>query len=314
MPGPGSGKTRAVVAALDAFREKHGQAFRESGQKVAVITYTNAACDEIRRRIDFDSIFAVSTIHSFAWELIRPFHSDISNILEKRLTHEIEELNRKQEKFRAGTKAAFEREIQIKSKQNRLQRLATVKQFAYNPNGENTAKNSLNHAEVIALAATLLSQKQLKGQILVQKHPVVIIDESQDTQKDVIDALFGIQKIFPHRFCLSLFGDTMQRIYADGKEGLESAVPEDWKRPAISVNYRCPKRVVTLLNKIRSAADGDDQTSRPDADDGFVRVFLINNVDDEDKPGIGARSHQSNGADHVRRRVEKPCRGQDTCP
>ena len=64
--GAGSGKTRAVIEAMDIFRARYGTQFRQSGQKVAVITYTNAACDEIRRRTDFDPIFAVSTIHSFA--------------------------------------------------------------------------------------------------------------------------------------------------------------------------------------------------------------------------------------------------------
>ena len=76
--GAGSGKTRAVVEAMRIFRDRYGEQFRQSGQKVAVITYTNAACDEIRRRIDFDPIFAVSTIHSFAWEQIRSYHKDIS--------------------------------------------------------------------------------------------------------------------------------------------------------------------------------------------------------------------------------------------
>ncbi|MGD9851737.1 MAG: AAA family ATPase [Nitrospirales bacterium] len=65
--GAGTGKTRAVVEAMDIFRTRYGGKFRQSGQKVAVITYTNAACDEIRRRINFDTIFAVSTIHSLVF-------------------------------------------------------------------------------------------------------------------------------------------------------------------------------------------------------------------------------------------------------
>ena len=69
--GAGSGKTRALVEAMKMFREKYGQEFRLSARKVAVITYTNAACDEIKHRIDYDYIFAISTINSFAWELIR---------------------------------------------------------------------------------------------------------------------------------------------------------------------------------------------------------------------------------------------------
>ena len=288
--GAGTGKTRAVVEALDIFRERYGTQFRQSGQKVAVITYTNAACDEIRRRIDFDPIFAVSTIHSFAWEQIRTHKKDIAACLHVRLSNQITELRSKQASGRQGTKAARERKIQIESKWNRLQHLDVIKQFTYNPNGENIGKNSLNHAEVIAITAKFLADKPLMRQILIRKHPVLLIDESQDTQKDLIDAFFNLQAEHPDQFCLSLFGDTMQRIYADGKVGLEEAVPADWEKPALDVNHRCPKRIVTLLNRIRSEADGAQQEPRHDAREGFVRLFLINDADSVDKQEVEAEA------------------------
>ena len=281
--GAGTGKTRAVIEAMDIFRTRYGTQFRQSGQKVAVITYTNAACDEIRRRIDFDPIFVVSTIHSFAWEQIRTYHKDISAWLRLSLPSEITELREKQVSGRMGTKAALEREVQIESKQNRLQHLDSIKQFTYNPNGENVGRNSLNHAEVIAISAAFLTDKPLMRQILVRKYPVLLIDESQDTQKDLIDAFFALQAEHPDQFSLSLFGDTMQRIYAEGKVGLEQAIPADWEKPAIKVNHRCPRRIVTLLNRIRSEADGAQQEPRQDAQEGIVRLFLINDVDDVDK-------------------------------
>ena len=281
--GAGTGKTRAVVEALDIFRDRYGTQFRQSGQKVAVITYTNAACDEIRRRIDFDPIFAVSTIHSFAWEQIRTHPKDISACLRVRLSNEIAELREKQASGRPGTKAAREREVLIESKRNRLQHLDVLKRFTYNPNGENIGKNSLNHAEVIAITAAFLADKPLLRQILIRKHPVLLIDESQDTQKDLIDAFFDLQADNPDQFSLCLFGDTMQRIYADGKVALEQTVPAGWERPALGVNHRCPKRIVTLLNRIRSEADGARQEPGQDAQEGVVRLFLVNDVDDVDK-------------------------------
>ena len=200
--GAGTGKTRAVVQALDIFRDRYGTQFRQSGQKVAVITYTNAACDEIRRRIDFDPIFAVSTIHSFAWEQIRTHQKDISARLRVRLSNEIDELRKKQASGRPGTKAAREREVQIESKRKRLQQLDVIKQFTYNPNGENVGKNSLNHGEVIAISTAFLTDKPLMRQILIRKHPVLLIDESQDTQKDLIDAFFDLQAKHPDQFSL----------------------------------------------------------------------------------------------------------------
>jgi DNA helicase-2/ATP-dependent DNA helicase PcrA len=288
--GAGSGKTRAVVEAMRIFRDRYGEQFRQSDQKVAVITYTNAACDEIRRRIDFDPIFAVSTIHSFAWEQIRSYHKDISAWLRFHLSEEIEELRKKQASGRAGTKAAAEREVQIESKQKRLQRLDTIKHFTYNPNGENIGKNSLNHAEVIAISAAFLADKPLMRQVLIRKHPVLLIDESQDTQKDLVDAFFALQAKHPDQFSLSLFGDTMQRIYADGKVGLEQAVPDDWEKPAIIINHRCPKRIVRLLNQIRADADGAEQKPREDAQEGVVRLFLVNDADNINKVAVEAEA------------------------
>jgi len=284
--GAGTGKTRAVVQSLDIFRGRYGTQFRRSSQKVAVITYTNAACNEIRRRVDFDPIFAVSTIHSFAWEQIRPYCKDIAGWLRENLSSEIAKLHKKQESGRPGTKAALEREVQLESKQKRLEHLDAIRQFTYNPNGENVGKNSLNHTEVIAISSMLLTNKPLMRQILIRKHPILLIDESQDTQKDLIDAFFGLQAHHPNKFSLCLFGDTMQRIYADGKVGLERAVPAGWKKPALSVNHRSPKRIVALLNQIRLDADGDRQKPRHDAREGVVRLFLINDIVAVDKTTV----------------------------
>ena len=137
-------------------------------------------------------------------------------------------------------------------------------------------------------------------QILIRKHPVLLIDESQDTQKDLIEAFFALQAEHRDQFCLGLFGDTMQRIYADGKVGLEESVPADWETPALAINHRCPKRVVTLLNRIRSEADGAQQEPRQGAQEGVVRLFLINDVDGLDRLKGRNGSGKKNGRGHFR--------------
>ena len=101
--GAGSGKTRSLVKALNHIRKHHGSALAFRGQRVGVITYTNAACDEINRRVDFHPLFYVSTIHSFAWELIRGFHNDIREWLRDNLTKEIQQLEQEEAKGRQGT-------------------------------------------------------------------------------------------------------------------------------------------------------------------------------------------------------------------
>ena len=45
-------------------------------------------------------------------------------------------------------------------------------------------------------------------------------------------------------------------------------------KPEILVNHRCPRRIINLINKIRSAADSHQQQPGPDAIEGQVRLFI----------------------------------------
>ncbi|WP_336274032.1 UvrD-helicase domain-containing protein [Vreelandella indica] len=272
--GAGSGKTRSLVEVLKRFRENNIHRLRTNAQQVAIITYTNAACDEIKRRLEFDPAFSVSTIHSFAWELIKSHTTDIKSLLRVRLQNDIDELEIAQSKGRAGSKAAEDRPRQIASKSKRLESLSTVRKFTYNPNGENSGKDTLNHAEVIALTAELLASRPLLQTILTRKFPVLLVDESQDTKKELIDALFTVQRVHKTQFSLGLFGDIMQRIYMDGKENLGlTPLPDDWLTPKKIYNYRCPRRVVKLINKIRQDVDQNSQEPVKE-NKGLVRLFI----------------------------------------
>lgn len=272
--GAGSGKTRSLVKVLKRFRETNIYRLRANAQQVAVITYTNAACDEIKRRLEFDPAFHVSTIHSFAWELIKSHNNDIRECLRKRLKSDIDELEEKQRKGRAGSKAAEDRPRQIAAKIERLELLNSIRKFTYSPNGENSGKDSLNHAEVISITADLLGSRRLLQSILTYRFPILLIDESQDTKKELLEALFVIQDLHKYHFSLGLFGDIMQRIYSDGKEDLGlTSLPEGWLSPKKIHNYRCPRRVVTLINKIR--ADVDQNFQEPvKSTEGLVRLFI----------------------------------------
>jgi DNA helicase-2/ATP-dependent DNA helicase PcrA len=273
--GAGSGKTRSLVRTLSKFRKKNGNHLRLHGQRVAIITYTNAACDEIKRRLDYDPLFSVSTIHSFVWDLINSFQIDIRKWLKQNLSIQIEELQSQQQTGRAGTKTAMDREKSIESKNKRIQNIEKIKRFTYNPNGDNLSKDSLNHAEVINLGAYFLKNKLLMQKMLTRKFPILLIDESQDTNKELMNAFLEVQKKQTMEFVLGLFGDTMQRIYSDGKVDLGINLPEDWAKPVKLMNHRCPNRIIKLLNKIRSTVDKQAQKSRSDKQEGIVRLFIF---------------------------------------
>lgn len=272
--GAGSGKTRSLTLALEHIRHNYGKDLTQHGHRVGVITYTNAACDEIDRRIGFDPLFYITTIHSFCWELICNFSRDIREWLRENLQTDISTLREEERNGRPGTKASTIRQIQIESKQKRLERLDSIYHFSYSPSGENKAPNSLNHSEVIEICAHFISEKPLMRWILSGRFPFLLIDECQDTNKRLIDALFITAAENPKQFSLGLIGDLMQRIYADGKERLEQEIPDSWGKPSKRLNHRCPKRIVQLINKIREEADTHSQEPRSDATDGHVRIFI----------------------------------------
>lgn len=272
--GAGSGKTRSLVTALDGVRDRYARGLEINGRKVGVITYTNAARDEIERRMGLDLLFHVSTIHSFCWSQIGGFHSDIRNWLKTKLPAEIADLQAQQAKGRAGTKTAQDRERAIRSKTARLAHLDSFAAFTYNPNGDNYGKDSLSHAEVLQITSAFFQSKPLMQLLLINRYPLLMIDESQDTNAALIDALFVIERQHTGKFALGLFGDMMQRIYGDGKHDLGRALPADWEKPAKPVNYRSAKRIVRLGNVLRSKVDGQEQTSPDDKAEGYVRLFI----------------------------------------
>jgi len=209
------------------------------------------------------------------WRLIGGFNDDIRSWLTDSLTEEIAKLSEEQAKGRAGTQKALDRQASILAKQQRRDSLPGIKKFTYSPTGDNRTRDSLSHAEVIKITASFLEQKPLLRMLLVSRFPVLLIDESQDTNKLLMEAFIAVQSQHRDRFCLGLFGDTMQRIYFEGKADVDRGLPADWDKPAKVMNHRCPQRVVRLLNQIRGQVDRQEQRARSDAKIGTIRLFVV---------------------------------------
>lgn len=282
--GAGSGKTRSLVNVLSKFKLSYGERYKLRRQKVAIITYTNAAANEITHRLENSKIFSVSTIHSFSWNLISHLTSDIRQWLKENIRIELDELELSQSKSRdLNNKTSLERARKIESKNKRLNQLNHITKFTYNPNGENLTKDALNHSEVIALTAYFISSKPLMQDIVADRFPVILVDESQDTKKDLIEAFFSMQRAKKANFSLGLFGDTMQRIYSDGKENLGRELPADWVTPSKKMNHRSQKRIIDLVNDIRQSVDNQLQLPRTEKQSGIVRLFIADRNINKDK-------------------------------
>jgi len=82
--GPGAGKTHFLVENVKNLVRNHPSIEKSRVRKIACITYTNAAVEEIKRRLNkfADSVEAY-TIHGFIIEnIIKPFQQDLKHIIE----------------------------------------------------------------------------------------------------------------------------------------------------------------------------------------------------------------------------------------
>lgn len=279
--GAGSGKTHSLVVAVKSLKERERQRLTFEGRQIAIITYTNAACEEIARRLEHDPLVEVSTIHAFSWKMIKGFNDDIREWLRIKLASDIAELDDRLGRARSVNKTSQANQSSRDSKARRLAVLDEIPEFTYSPTGDNVSRQSLNHSEVIQMAAAFLPQPPLLD-VMADRHPVLLIDESQDTNGALMDAFLKAQAAIPGRFCLGLLGDTMQRIYNDGKLGLDEAIPSDWAKPEKRINRRCPIRVVKLINDIRAGADDHLQIPKQEAAQGAVRMFCTRQAPGQD--------------------------------
>lgn len=275
--GAGSGKTYSLVFLLKKIHNSIGKDLLLQGKNVAVITFTNAATDEIINRLDYSPIFHISTIHSFVWDVIKYYQADIKRLYCFYIEEDLKALEKKLEETEKKTTKTYLSNVEkFEYQKERLAKAQIIEKFVYNPNGSNPEYNALKHAEVIKISAQMILENKMLQRIIAQRYPILLIDESQDTKKELIDTFFEIQRNFADIFTLGLLGDQKQRIYADGKENIEDSIPIGWEKPVKRMNYRCAKRIIQLANNIGKDIDiHAEQRPREDANDGLIRLFVI---------------------------------------
>jgi DNA helicase II / ATP-dependent DNA helicase PcrA len=286
--GAGSGKTRTLVEVLRRVTgvvkseagSRYAERLRSRGQAVRVITYTKNATAVINGRLGENYLTAVSTIHTFCWELIQGFNEDIRDALLARNANLLADAKaHAMSKVRGESDRDREKYVEIEAESAEIRKTDV---FIYHPDRITYGQGALSHAEVIQVTAWLLRERRTLQRILEDRHPLILIDESQDTMKAVLDALFELSKNRPNHITLGLLGDHRQRIFPDGHDDLPSYVPKDWARPALQMNHRSQQRIVELINKIWDAdiegrtqpKTGASQYSRVEKNGGTVRVFV----------------------------------------
>ena len=75
--GAGAGKTYTLVKALQNLMDRYKYVLPKRHQKIACITFTNVAKDEIETRTDRSPLIYCHTIHGFCWSLISGFQRQL---------------------------------------------------------------------------------------------------------------------------------------------------------------------------------------------------------------------------------------------
>jgi DNA helicase-2/ATP-dependent DNA helicase PcrA len=286
--GAGSGKTRTLVEVLRRLTGvvPHeaggvlGRRLRLNGRSIRVVTFTKNAVAVINGRLGSNDLVSVSTIHSFCWELIDGFDEDIRDALVAVKEIELEKAREKAAAKPRGVSATDRAKFaEIEAD---IEQFSNTEKFIYHPDRNTFGPGAIQHPHVLSATAWLLLNRPTLQTILRDRHPIVLIDESQDTMKGMLDALMVLAEPRGSGLTLGLVGDHRQRIYSDGHSDLPGLVPEGWARPALQMNHRSQRRIVTLINNIWESkmhgrtqpATGVKQHPRIEKTGGMVRLFI----------------------------------------
>ncbi|WP_436790002.1 UvrD-helicase domain-containing protein [Yinghuangia sp. YIM S10712] len=242
--GAGSGKTTSLIDALRHVLDNRATFLPRAGQRIACVTYTNVACNEIVRRTDDSPHVFAATIHGFLWEAISRF--------QKHLRQEIPSL-KSWPRHLDGLTSLGNRTVEYDLGFRRI----------------DEHRVALHHEDIPELAIRLLGFPKFRS-LIADRFPVVFVDEYQDTPEGLAEAMLSADATTISSPTYGFFGDHWQQIY-DRSCGLIS-------RPDVitiqkRVNWRSGIAVVDFLNKIRPELP---QATASDAEAGSVTVYHTN--------------------------------------
>ena len=243
--GAGSGKTYSLVEVLKSIYTRNPRA------RVACITYTNVAANEIKERAPFERL-RVSTIHDFLWDVISNYQLDLMKALGHLIDKEL-----------ISYSGPEKLDIEYFRK---LDKNIEYKEWKSLKNG------IVCHDEVITLSEYLFANNKLLADIVKDKYSFILVDEYQDTFRSIIDILLIHLQQTEKTNIIGFFGDAMQSIYDNGVGDISEYVNNGLIKEVIkNDNRRNSQTVIDLINMLRN--DGLTQVV---ANDPPARNFGIN--------------------------------------
>ena len=251
--GAGSGKTHSLIEILKSVYEQNPSA------RIACITYTNTAVDEIKARAPYSEL-DVSTIHEFIWGVIKLYQKDLKKSLALLIASGVVGYNG--EKTLDGD---YFNDLSISYK-----------------DWKSLESGVISHDEVLLVADHMFANNKLLSDILKDTYDFVFIDEYQDTSDEVMRILLEHMKLSEKSNVLGFFGDRMQAIYKSSTDSVQSLLDgSNIVEVKKEDNRRNPGNVISLINKLRTDDLTQKQADDPNAPnygkEGSIKFLYTNN-------------------------------------
>ena len=255
--GAGAGKTFSLIESIKYLIAQRADELLRREQRIACITYTNVAKDEIKQRTDNHPVIIAETIHGFSWSLLSSHQDKLRELipgLGDRWKDRIEDaggINGQLVKYELGFPSINESEI------------------------------TLHHDDIVVLMSQMLAYKKFQN-LVKSKFPVIFIDEYQDTDKALAESILTYLIDNDSGILIGLFGDHWQKIYGSSACGLITSNEGKIKEIGKKANFRSDKNIVKCLNQMRP--DLPQFESDPHSQ-GVVKVFHSNSWEGERQGG-----------------------------
>jgi DNA helicase II / ATP-dependent DNA helicase PcrA len=162
--GAGAGKTYSLVKALRFLIERHQKTMPRRSQKIACITFTNVAKDEIEARTDRSPSVQCDTNHGFCWSLISGFQRQLREL--------VAAMPAWQERIAEAGGTLGERAVE----------------YSLGHRSIGNHQVSLHHDDVLPLTIKLMENIKFR-RLMTDRYPIILIDEYQDTDADWMEAI-----------------------------------------------------------------------------------------------------------------------------
>lgn len=246
--GAGAGKTYSLIKALKYVIEKQFRNLQKKNQQVACITYTNVAKDEINSRTDNSPVVLAETIHGFCWGVLKGLQKQMREYIPrisskwKERIEEIGGITSQMIVYDLGYPKATEKEI------------------------------TLHHDDVIKIFTYFLSKDKFIN-LIKSRYPILFIDEYQDTNKALAEALIKFIILPKQNILIGLFGDHWQKIYGSNVIGEIKEHDDLILEIGKNANFRSDRLLVEALSRMRPELKQNEVD--PDSE-GEIGVYLTN--------------------------------------